>query len=189
MGVGVRVSGGLISSSSHSSGPPSSMWGPSRLGYIDGLRACAAILVLMRHYYMGTYTPDYPRWADALGLGYIGVHLFLLLSDFASPGRMLASGSSGSPPPSTSDGGRRAYAGLLRGARHQPAPCTRSRRLVVHASAARSRRDAAQPVYGHLYLLHGFVLHWLCRRRADEAQLRAEAAGRKLAALKSRREG
>lgn len=36
----------------------------------------------MRHYYMGTYTPEYPRWADSFGLGYIGVHLFLLLSGF-----------------------------------------------------------------------------------------------------------
>ncbi|HEY6556773.1 MAG TPA: hypothetical protein VI072_05855, partial [Polyangiaceae bacterium] len=96
-------------------------------GYIDGLRASAAILVLTRHYYMGTSTPDYPRRADAFDLGYTGVHRFLLFSSFCVAGRLLASGSSSPPPPNTSDDGRRAFC--------PPATWrSYSRQLLVHVA-------------------------------------------------------
>jgi peptidoglycan/LPS O-acetylase OafA/YrhL len=52
----------------------------ARVGYIDGLRAVAILIVVLRHYYMAVYRPDLPRWFDLLGYGYLGVHLFLLLS-------------------------------------------------------------------------------------------------------------
>jgi peptidoglycan/LPS O-acetylase OafA/YrhL len=53
-----------------------------RLDYIDGLRGIAVSLVLLRHFYMDAYEHRLPRWADPMGLGYLGVHLFLLLSGF-----------------------------------------------------------------------------------------------------------
>ena len=53
-----------------------------RLDHIDGLRGTAVIMVMVRHYYMDSYGPGIPRWADVCGLGYLGVHLFLLLSGF-----------------------------------------------------------------------------------------------------------
>lgn len=53
-----------------------------RFDFIDGLRGLAILLVLLRHYYMDTYIAGLPRWFDTLGLGYLGVHLFLLLSGF-----------------------------------------------------------------------------------------------------------
>ena len=53
-----------------------------RLTFIDGLRGLAILLVLLRHVYMNAYTAATPRGADLLGLGYLGVHLFLLLSGF-----------------------------------------------------------------------------------------------------------
>jgi peptidoglycan/LPS O-acetylase OafA/YrhL len=52
------------------------------LTFIDGLRGVAILLVVLRHYYMAVYNDGLPRWFDALGLGYIGVHLFLVLSGF-----------------------------------------------------------------------------------------------------------
>src|SRR5215208_4516862 len=52
------------------------------LTFIDGLRGIAILLVVLRHYYMAVYNDGLPRWFDALGLGYIGVHLFLVLSGF-----------------------------------------------------------------------------------------------------------
>lgn len=53
-----------------------------RLNHIDGLRGIAISMVLVRHFYMDSYGPGIPRWADICGLGYLGVHLFLLLSGF-----------------------------------------------------------------------------------------------------------
>lgn len=53
-----------------------------RLDFVDGLRGLAILLVVLRHFYVLTYFDGYPRWADALGLGYVGVPLFLLLSGF-----------------------------------------------------------------------------------------------------------
>jgi peptidoglycan/LPS O-acetylase OafA/YrhL len=55
---------------------------PVRFEFIDGLRGLAISMVLLRHYYVDTYSPALPRWLDCLGLGYLGVHLFLLLSGF-----------------------------------------------------------------------------------------------------------
>jgi exopolysaccharide production protein ExoZ len=52
----------------------------ARVGYIDGLRAVAILTVVFGHYYMAVYRPGLPRWFDLLGYGYLGVHLFLLLS-------------------------------------------------------------------------------------------------------------
>ncbi len=54
----------------------------NRLAYIDGLRGFAVLLVIVRHFYMDSFGPGMPRWADICGLGYLGVHLFLLLSGF-----------------------------------------------------------------------------------------------------------
>ncbi len=54
----------------------------ARLAFVDGLRGLAILMVLLRHFYMAVYTPGLPRWADVLGLGYLGVHLFLVLSGF-----------------------------------------------------------------------------------------------------------
>jgi peptidoglycan/LPS O-acetylase OafA/YrhL len=54
----------------------------SHLRFIDGLRGVAVLVVMCRHYYMDIYHYGLPRWADAMGLGYLGVHLFLLLSGF-----------------------------------------------------------------------------------------------------------
>jgi peptidoglycan/LPS O-acetylase OafA/YrhL len=54
----------------------------ARLAFVDGLRGLAILMVLLRHFYMGIYTPSLPRWADFMGLGYLGVHLFLVLSGF-----------------------------------------------------------------------------------------------------------
>lgn len=51
-----------------------------RVDYIDGLRALAIVVVVARHYYMAVYQPGLPRWFDLLAFGYVGVHLFLLLS-------------------------------------------------------------------------------------------------------------
>jgi peptidoglycan/LPS O-acetylase OafA/YrhL len=53
-----------------------------RLDFVDGLRGFAVGLVLLRHYYMDVYAWGLPRWSDVLGLGYLGVHLFLMLSGF-----------------------------------------------------------------------------------------------------------
>ena len=53
-----------------------------RLEFVDGLRGLAVIVVMLRHYYMEIYEYGLPRWSDVLGLGYLGVHLFLLLSGF-----------------------------------------------------------------------------------------------------------
>ncbi|MEZ4862768.1 MAG: acyltransferase [Caldilineaceae bacterium] len=55
---------------------------PTRLAFVDGLRGFAILLVLCRHYYVELYTPTLPRWADGLSLGYLGVHLFLVVSGF-----------------------------------------------------------------------------------------------------------
>ena len=52
----------------------------SRLSHIDGLRGLAITLVFLRHYYMHAYEFGLPRWADAFSFGWVGVHLFLLLS-------------------------------------------------------------------------------------------------------------
>jgi peptidoglycan/LPS O-acetylase OafA/YrhL len=49
---------------------------------VDGLRAFAALMVMLRHYYMHVFSLGLPRWTDVAGLGYLGVHLFLLLSGF-----------------------------------------------------------------------------------------------------------
>lgn len=40
------------------------------------------LAVMLRHYYMRVFEFGLPRWADIFGLGYVGVHLFLLLSGF-----------------------------------------------------------------------------------------------------------
>lgn len=53
-----------------------------RLDFIDGLRGLAILMVIERHLYMEIYNMGLPRWADVMGLGYLGVHLFLLLSGF-----------------------------------------------------------------------------------------------------------
>jgi peptidoglycan/LPS O-acetylase OafA/YrhL len=53
-----------------------------RLAFIDGLRGIAIALVMLRHYYLAIYDGHLPRWADVMGLGYLGVHLFLVLSGF-----------------------------------------------------------------------------------------------------------
>jgi peptidoglycan/LPS O-acetylase OafA/YrhL len=54
----------------------------TRLDFIDGLRGLAILLVILRHYYFAVNTGGWPRWADAMQLGYLGVHLFLILSGF-----------------------------------------------------------------------------------------------------------
>jgi peptidoglycan/LPS O-acetylase OafA/YrhL len=56
--------------------------GSRRLDFVDGLRGIAILLVVLRHYYMHAYDRGFPRWADILSLGYLGVHLFLILSGF-----------------------------------------------------------------------------------------------------------
>jgi peptidoglycan/LPS O-acetylase OafA/YrhL len=55
----------------------------SRLQFADGLRGLAIFLVLVRHFYMHAYDRGFPRWADFLGLSYVGIHLFLPLSGFS----------------------------------------------------------------------------------------------------------
>lgn len=52
------------------------------LRYIDGLRGAAVVMVMCRHFYLAAFAAGLPRWADVLGLGYLGVHFFLLLSGF-----------------------------------------------------------------------------------------------------------
>jgi peptidoglycan/LPS O-acetylase OafA/YrhL len=52
------------------------------LAFVDGLRGAAIFIVLLSHYYLKTRTLGLPRWGTILGLGYVGVHLFLLLSGF-----------------------------------------------------------------------------------------------------------
>lgn len=54
----------------------------SRLDFIDGLRGLAIAMVVLRHYYLGVYTPSLPRITDVMSLGYLGVSLFLILSGF-----------------------------------------------------------------------------------------------------------
>lgn len=61
--------------------PPDSL-SLGRLEFIDGLRGLAAAMVIAAHYYPAAYTLGLPRWADSFSLGYLGVHLFLLLSGF-----------------------------------------------------------------------------------------------------------
>lgn len=56
--------------------------GATRLEFIDGLRGCAILAVVCGHFYLRTYDKGFPRWADVIGLSYLGVHLFLLLSGF-----------------------------------------------------------------------------------------------------------
>lgn len=56
--------------------------GARRLEFIDGLRGAAILIVVLGHYYVRAYEVGLPRWADLLGFGYLGVHLFLILSGF-----------------------------------------------------------------------------------------------------------
>jgi len=64
-----------------------------RLEFIDGLRGTAVVMVILAHFYPRAYSFGLPRWADCFSLGYLGVHLFLLLSGFCVAWAYL-----GSPP-------------------------------------------------------------------------------------------
>lgn len=61
---------------------PAAGSGAMRLKFLDGLRAVALLMVLVRHFYVRAYSLGLPPWSRALGLGYLGVSLFLLLSGF-----------------------------------------------------------------------------------------------------------
>ena len=56
--------------------------GAQRLKFVDGLRAVALLMVMLRHFYMDGYPLGLPSWTRVFGLGYLGVTLFLLLSGF-----------------------------------------------------------------------------------------------------------
>lgn len=55
------------------------------LGYLDGLRACAAIFVVLHHSWLEVWPgtgPASPVWTRWLGLGHAAVDLFIVLSGF-----------------------------------------------------------------------------------------------------------
>ena len=67
------------------SSAPSQETGRLHLGYLDGLRACAAIFVVLHHSWLEVWPgtgPASPVWTRWLTLGHAAVDLFIVLSGF-----------------------------------------------------------------------------------------------------------
>jgi peptidoglycan/LPS O-acetylase OafA/YrhL len=146
----------------------------ARLTFIDGLRGLAVLMVLAYHCWVHTIRAPIPvalgRWhvdvTTPLHLGYVGVHLFLLLSGFCLTYPLVREGGAGMSLDPRRFFRRRAwrilppyYVALL-GFALLPV-IERGLRAFLHRSPGGVTGVTAGQVISHLLMAHNFSLAWM----------------------------